>query len=65
MVNNNLYNLMMQMTVEHKSLWRIKDDYIKDASKSPETKKFWKKMIMDKENHILELKNLIKTEMNK
>ena len=63
MLNNNLYNLMMQMTVEHKSLWRIKDDYLKDAKKSPATKKFWQKMVKEKEKHIQELKNLIKKEI--
>ncbi len=63
MFENNLYNLMMQVTVEHVSLWRIKDDYMKDAKKSPEVKKFWMKMIHDKETQIKELKALIKKEM--
>ncbi len=64
MFENNLYNLMMQATVEHRSLWRIKDEYMKDASASPESKAFWEKMIADKEAHIAELKDLIKKELN-
>lgn len=44
MVNNNLYNLMLQMVEEHKALWRIEDEYIKDAKSSPETKKLWQKL---------------------
>lgn len=63
MVDNNLYNLMMQMTQEHKSLWRIKKDYLKDAKSSKELKTFWSKMVKDKEDHIKELKALIKKTM--
>ncbi len=63
MLNNNTYNLMMQLTVEHLSLWRIKNEYMKDAKKSPDSKKFWAKMLKDKEAHIRELKVLIKKEL--
>jgi len=63
MFENNLYNLMMQVTIEHKSLWRIKKDYVKDSENSPESKVFWEKMINDKEEHITELKELIKKEL--
>ncbi len=65
MFTNNLYNLMMQAVEEHKSLWRIKDDYMQDANQSPESIMFWEKMISDKENHISELKELIKKEIEK
>lgn len=63
MLDNNVYNLMMQLTEEHKSLWRITNDYVKDAKKSPEAKKFWTKLAEDKEEHIKELSKLIKKEM--
>ncbi len=56
---------MMQAVEEHKSLWRIKDDYMQDANQSPESIMFWEKMISDKENHISELKELIKKEIEK
>lgn len=65
MFTNNLYNLMMQAVEEHKSLWRIKDDYMQDANQSPESIMFWEKMIADKEQHIGKLKELIKTEIQK
>lgn len=65
MFTNNLYNLMMQAVEEHKSLWRIKDDYMQDANQSPESIMFWEKMIADKEQHISELKELIKKEIEK
>ena len=63
MFENNLYNLMMQATQEHLSLWRIKKEYLEDASQNPEAKAFWGKMITDKEAHINELKVLIKKEL--
>lgn len=63
MMNNNLYNLMMQLTVEHKSLWRIKGDYMRDAEGSPESKAYWEKNISEKEEHIKDLTELIKKEL--
>ncbi len=63
MFNNNLYNLINQLTVEHKSLWRIKSDYMKDAKNSPEAKKFWASLAKDKEMHIKELAQIIKKNM--
>ena len=50
---------MNQCVQEHKSLWRIKDHYQKDADNTAE-KEFWGKMITDKEEHISELTELIK-----
>ncbi|HSE56536.1 MAG TPA: hypothetical protein VLB02_00390 [Candidatus Paceibacterota bacterium] len=62
MENNNVYNLLNQLTQESKSLWRIKKNYLKEA-KSKTLKDFWTKLAKDKESHIKELKNLIKGEM--
>ncbi len=59
MEQNNIYNLMNQLTQESKSLWRIKKIYTKDAAKSPEIKKLWSNMAKSKEQDIKELKNLI------
>lgn len=50
---------MTQMTTEQKSLWRIKKHYL-DETSSEEEKVFWKNLINDKENHIKELKELLK-----
>jgi len=57
---NNLYNLVMQLTNEHKSLWRIKEMYKKDAAECPECLEFWKALEKDKEEHIKRLRALIK-----
>lgn len=54
---------MMQLTVEHKSLWRIKGDYMRDAEESPESKAYWEKNISEKEGHIKDLTELIKKEL--
>lgn len=63
MKNNNLYNLMTQLTQEARSLWRIKNDYSKDATKSKELKQFWKEVAAEKEILIEDLKAVIKAEM--
>lgn len=64
MFDNHLYNLMNQLVQEHKSLWRIKNDYQNDSGDCEECQKFWKKMEKDKEDHIKELKNLIAKHMD-
>lgn len=60
MLNNHLYNLLLQMTEEHKSLWRIKKSYLKDSGKCRECVTFWKKMTAEKEKQISALQRLIK-----
>lgn len=59
MEQNNVYNLMHQLTQESKSLWRIANNY-QNESLSEEEKAFWTKLAADKESHITELKALIK-----
>jgi len=61
MLENHLYNLMEQMVEESKSLWRIKNTYKKDATDCSSCKAFWDKLEKDKEDHIKELQDLIKT----
>lgn len=63
MKNNNLYNLMTQLTQEARSLWRIKNEYKKDAGKNAELKKFWAEIAMEKEALIEDLKKVIQIEM--
>lgn len=60
MLNNHVYNLLLQATQEHKSLWRIKDAYKKDAHDCAECQLFWEKMEKDKEGHVAELEAMIK-----
>ncbi len=43
---------MNQMTQEHKSLWRIKKQYLEDASDCQQCQEMWQKLAEDKEAHI-------------
>jgi hypothetical protein len=60
MLNDHIYNLLAQLSEEHKSLWRMKNQYLKDAGDCADCQAFWKKMVADKENHIEELMQLFK-----
>jgi len=51
---------MIQLVQENKSLWRIKNEYLKNAEGNEDYVKFWEKMEKDKEAHVEELLTLIK-----
>jgi hypothetical protein len=61
MLENNVYNLMEQITEESKSLWRIRNSYKKDTGGCKECMDFWDKLARDKEEHIRDLEKLIRT----
>ncbi len=61
--NNNLYNLMTQLVQEQKSLWRIQNDYLKDAGKDKELKAFWTEVATEKQLLIEDLKAIITLEI--
>jgi hypothetical protein len=63
--NNNLYNVMTQLIQEQKSLWRIKNMYVKDAGTDKDIKLFWNELAKDKEEAIKILKEIVKSELNK
>ncbi len=48
-LDNNTYNLMEQLTIENRSLWRIKNNYKHDAFMDNETKQLWSRIENDKE----------------
>lgn len=64
MLDNHLYNLFLQLTQEHKSLWRIINMYKKDAGGCVKCAAFWEKMEKDKEGHVEELRGLIKDHLS-
>jgi hypothetical protein len=41
MLDNNTYNLMEQLVVENRSLWRIKNNYKNDSVKDEENIQLW------------------------
>jgi len=59
MLDNNTYNLMLQITQEQKSLWRMQKYYISDAKNCAECKDFWIKYQGQKEQNIREMKKLL------
>lgn len=54
---------MTQLVQEQKSLWRIKDEYSKDAGKNKELKAFWAEIAAEKELLIEDLLAVIKMEV--
>ncbi|OGZ58970.1 MAG: hypothetical protein A3F94_00895 [Candidatus Spechtbacteria bacterium RIFCSPLOWO2_12_FULL_38_22] len=60
MLKNHLYNLLLQIVQENKTLWRIKNHYLNDLENCSVCKEFWNKMEVDKKQHIQDLKTLIK-----
>lgn len=63
MKDNNLYNMMHQLTQEQKSLWRLENQYDKDAKSNPTLKKYWAQLAKEKKTHIADLKAMIKKEL--
>ena len=61
MLKNNVYNVLHQLVQENKSLWRIKNEYIKDSEGDTEMLAFWEKMEADKEEHVAELTAIAKS----
>jgi hypothetical protein len=59
-LGNNNYNLIEQLTVESKSLWRIKNNYKNDAAMDNESKELWNFIEKDKEEVVKLLTEKIK-----
>lgn len=64
MFDNHLYNLMIQIVEEHKSAWRMKEYYTKDAGNCIDCVNFWEKLAADKEAHIRTLEEEIKKHLS-
>lgn len=63
-MDNNLYNLMAQMVTESKSLWRIKNDYKRDALNDPKFMALWNEFEKQKENNLIKLELLLREQMD-
>lgn len=59
MLSNNTYDLMAQLTEENQSLWRIKNNYKKDATDDKEAMDFWNDLEKDKQTQIRKLTELL------
>lgn len=62
MQSNTLHNLVTQLTIESKSLWRIENYYIDDcvSKKDDDALKLWKSLKTQKKKNITALEALIK-----
>ena len=61
MLEDHVYNLMEQIVDESKSLWRISRTYKQEAGDCAQCLALWDKLQKDKESHIKELEELIRT----
>lgn len=59
MIRNNAFNLMNQLVQESKSVWRIKNEYMKEAVGSEDIMSIWKEMEKTKDEQIVKLQALI------
>lgn len=62
-MDDHIYNLTMQLVQESKSLQRIQDHYQDDAGNCEECRKFWEDLEEDKQEHIEDLKELIRNHL--
>jgi hypothetical protein len=55
----------MQLVEEQKSLWRIKQNYKKDAEACPSCTEYWKNLEKEKEEQVKKLQHMVKEHLNK
>jgi hypothetical protein len=60
MLDNNTYDLMEQLLIENKSLWRIKNNYKNDAAMDNEAKQLWSVIEKEKEDLVSMLTEKLK-----
>jgi hypothetical protein len=63
MLDNETYDLMEQLLVENKSLWRIKNNYKDDSAMDDETRQVWNRIEKDKEDLVRILKERVKARL--
>jgi hypothetical protein len=60
MLDNETYDLLEQLLIENKSLWRIKNNYKTDSAMDKETKEIWNFIEKDKEELVKILTEKVK-----
>ncbi|MBI2446102.1 hypothetical protein HYV43_06975 [Candidatus Micrarchaeota archaeon] len=63
MLNNHAYDLLSQLTEEHKSLWRMREMYESDSDRCPQCQEFWQRMEEQKLRNVSELEELLKSHL--
>ncbi len=51
---------MSQLVQEHRSLWRLRKHYLKDAKNCKKCKDLWQKLIKEKEGQIKLISEILK-----
>ena len=52
MLDNETYDLLEQLLIENKSLWRIHNNYKSDSAKDNETRQIWRVIEKDKQKTV-------------
>lgn len=63
MLNNHAYDLLAQLTEEHKSLWRMREMYESDSDRCPQCQEFWQQMEEQKLRNVAELEEMLKNHL--
>ena len=64
MLDNHLYNIAAQLVEDHRSLWRMRDQYTNDAGECGDCRELWEVMAKNREQELAKLKELLKTHLN-
>lgn len=64
MFDDHLYNMMNQLIQEHKSLWRIKGQYLSDADQCEDCTEVWNRVAESKERNIAEMTEIVRKHLN-
>ncbi|MEM5875684.1 MAG: hypothetical protein QXX45_03920 [Candidatus Aenigmatarchaeota archaeon] len=51
---------MSQLVEEHRSLWRLKKYYVKDAKNCKKCKELWQQLLKEKSQHIKRISEILK-----
>jgi hypothetical protein len=52
MLDNETYDLLEQLLIENKSLWRIQNNYKRDSAMDNETRQIWSVIEKDKQKTV-------------
>ncbi len=63
MLNNHAYDLLAQLTEEHKSLWRMREMYESDSDRCPQCQEMWQRLEEQKLRNVAELEELLKSHL--
>jgi hypothetical protein len=60
MLDNHLYNLAAQLVEDHRSLWRMRDQYANDAGECSKCREIWEKMAKSRAQELAAMTELLR-----